>query len=206
MSEFFEPLPAPPELPEQEKHRRPAWFGPPDNELGAPVPIQVELVRTENLALAIIGIVAFSTGFSFTFAIRRRVLMRQPNHHHPVHPFHSGASPDALRFGIQFANGGKATTLDRHPSPRDVDETPTGPLLIGGGGGGGGRKWNSEMWVWPLPPPGALAFVCAWKAESIPLTRREIDAKLILDSASQVEQLWPDKRPEPSGAGTAYGG
>jgi hypothetical protein len=198
VSEFFEP-PPPLESQEVEEHRRPPWFGPPDRELGAPVPIQVELVRNENLALAVIGLLAFSTGFSFTFAIRRRVLMRQPSRYPPSHPFHPGASPDALRFGIQFATGGKATTLDRHLSPSDVDESPTGPLLIGGGGGGGGRKWNSEMWVWPLPPPGALAFVCEWKAESIPLTRREIDAKLILDAASQVEQLWPDKARHPTG-------
>jgi hypothetical protein len=202
VSDFFGPPPPPP--PQPPEHRPPAWTGPPDNELGIALPIQVELARSDSLALAILRLVAFSTGFSFTFAIRRRVAVRQ--HETALPPFHPGGmtQPDALRLGIEFANGAKATTLDRHPGmPRNVDDMPTGPLLMRRGGGGGGRSWNNEMWVWPLPPPGVVAFVCDWQVEGIPLTRREIDAQAILDAATQAEELWPDER-TPPGGGSAW--
>jgi hypothetical protein len=198
VSDFFGPPPPPPTPPPE--HRPPAWTGPPDNELGIVVPVTVEFARTDTIALAIPGVVVFSTGFSFTFVIRRRVALRRQDHVFP--PFHpaDASQPDALRLGIQFADGAKVTTLDRHPHlPREVADTPAGPLLMRRGSGGGGRNWNNEMWVWPLPPPGALAFVCDWRAERIPLTRREIDAQAILDAAAQVEELWPDDRARPSG-------
>jgi hypothetical protein len=199
VSDFFGPPPPPPPVPPE--HRPPVWTGPPDNELGTAVPVRLELARTDTLALAILGVVAFSTGFSFTFVVRHRVSMRQQDHAFP--PFHPGVSqPDALRLGVEFANGAKATSVDRHPHlPRDVDDAPTGPLLMRRGGGGGGRSSNNEMWVWPLPPPGLLAFVCDWQAEGIPLTRREIDAQAILEAAAQAEELWPDDRTRPSGGG-----
>jgi hypothetical protein len=192
VSDFFGPLPPPP--PEPPEHRPPRWSGPPDNEVGVPLPVRVELARTEILALAILGLVVFSTGFSFTFSIVRRARPRPYGDAFP--PFHPrGGQPGALRFGIQFADGAKATASPV-AWPRNPGETPSGPLLIVRGSGGGGRSWNSNIWVWPLPPSGPLAFVCDWQAEGIALTRREIDAKAILDAAAQVEQLWPDDRPE----------
>jgi hypothetical protein len=202
VSDFYGPPPPPPPVPPE--HRPAVWTGPPDNELGIVIPLSVEFARADTLALAIPGAVVFSTGFSFTFVIRRRVALGRQDHVFP--PFHpaDAAQPDALRLGVQFANGAKATTLDRHPQiPRDVDDTPAGPLLMRRGGGGGGRNWNNEMWVWPLPPPGTLAFVCDWRAEGIPLTRREIDAQAILDAAAQVEELWPDDRARASGGSTS---
>lgn len=189
MSEFFEP-PSPPEPPEPVEHRRPPWFGPPDNELGVAVPVRLEIVRTENLAVAVLDLVAFSTGCTFDVAIRQRT---RKNGGSPFHPFHDHGEwrPDALHFGLQFADGAKATS-DRTMWHGGPDHTPKGPMLMPHGGGGGARSWDMNMWLWPLPPPGPLAFVCEWQAEGIALTRREIDGGLILDAAGRVEQLWPD--------------
>jgi hypothetical protein len=44
----------------------------------------------------------------------------------------------------------------------------------GGGGGSGAFEWHD--WLWPLPPPGPLVFVCAWPALALPETRTELDA------------------------------
>jgi hypothetical protein len=185
MSDFFD-LPVPP--PEPEKHRQPAWLGPPENELGVAVPMRIVLARSADVALGVVSVTAFSTGFSFGLAIRRRV---EPDEHGDPFMRHGrGASDDALRLGVQFSDGAKATTLGHPHWPRDPNELPLGPILIPHGGSGGMRTWDMHMWVWPLPPPGALAFVCQWPAEAIELTRVEVAAQPVLDAASAVEPLW----------------
>jgi hypothetical protein len=47
-----------------------------------------------------------------------------------------------------------------------------------------------EHWVWPLPPPGPFAFVCAWPARGIAESRAEIDAGSILEAAGRALTLW----------------
>jgi hypothetical protein len=52
-----------------------------------------------------------------------------------------------------------------------------------------------------------LALVCEWPAAGIPLTRHEIDARLILDAAARAEVIfsdehlpeWPDEDGPPIG-------
>jgi hypothetical protein len=51
------------------------------------------------------------------------------------------------------------------------------------------------VWVWGLPPPGQLAFVCEWPARNIPETRVEIEAGLVLEAASRAVPIWPDQAP-----------
>ncbi len=47
-------------------------------------------------------------------------------------------------------------------------------------------------WVYPLPPPGPLAFVREWPALGLFETLVEIDAQPILDAAARSVQIWPD--------------
>ncbi len=98
---------------------------------------------------------------------------------------------EALRFGIELSDGAKATVFDGYRY-FGTEEQPSGPVLMQRGGTGGMRSFELGLWVWPLPPPGPLAFVCEWPAEDIPLTRFEIDANEIRASAARAEQLWPD--------------
>jgi hypothetical protein len=100
-----------------------------------------------------------------------------------------GLPEEMLRIGVQFADGSKATnTSEFHHG----DGPPPAPVLRTGGGGGGDRSWHQNEWVWPLPPPGPLTFVCEWPAAGIALTRSEIDAQLILDAADRAQRIFPD--------------
>jgi hypothetical protein len=99
-----------------------------------------------------------------------------------------GSLPERfLRLAVQFADGGLATNLDGW-----TDE-PSPPMLTGHrGGGGGDRRWDTGYWVWPLPPPGPVTFICEWPAYGIAESRSEIDGRLILDAAGRARQIWPD--------------
>ena len=98
---------------------------------------------------------------------------------------------DFLRFGVQFPDGRKATTLDRPPYDPEGQE-PDRPVLRQHGGGGGGAAWDMEHWLWPLPPAGPFAFVCEWRGRGIAESRAKIDAASILEAAGRAVPLWPD--------------
>jgi hypothetical protein len=100
------------------------------------------------------------------------------------------AGPERRGREIGFADGRKASNLGRRPFTDG--EEPAPPVLTQGGGGGGGQIWDMEQWVWPLPPPGPLAFVCEWPARGIVESRTEIDARSILQAAERAVTLWPD--------------
>jgi hypothetical protein len=195
---FFEPLEQPPP---EEEHRAPAWLGPPDNVLGAAVPLRLLLARTDDVAIAITDATAFPNGVELNVALRlrrlspaaRRALMRGGPFHYPSFPGDEpdgGIPPELLRLGVQFADGRKATTLG--PRHQHFEREPDGPVLMQRGGGGGDRSWNMHVWLWPLPPPGALAFVVEWPLAGIAETRVEIDAGVMIEAAAQAETLWPE--------------
>jgi hypothetical protein len=156
------------------------------------------LARTEKLALAVWGMAAFPTGITFSLATVLRESVRDVDldSDMPLYRYwrrrRSGqgdALPDdVLRFGVQMADGTKATNLFIPvSSPEDL---PTGPVLMQRGGGGGERGWRQGWWLWPLPPEGPLTFVCEWPARGIPITTHEIDAGPIRQAATEAWAIW----------------
>jgi hypothetical protein len=193
VSDFFEPPPPPPE---PEPYRQPPWVGPPSNVLGVAVPLRLLLARTADVAVAVVDATAYPTGLEFRVMVRRRERDRlafdDPLGFHGLH--RGELAPDVLRFGVQLSDGSKATSLDGFP-PARVE--PPGPVLMRRGGGGGGGQWDLGFWLYPLPPPGPLAFVCEWPSESIGLTRQEIDADVIRAAADRAEVLWEEEHGPP---------
>jgi len=172
----------------------PAWIGPPHNVLPGIAPVQLLIARTEETVVAIAGIQAYPAGFGFTLCLRLRNLSAREEQQFPYLldrvPFGGDPLPDEfLRFGVQLADGRKATNLDQ--PAYDPEQEPDRPVLFQHGGGGG-ATWDMEHWVWPLPPPGPFAFVCEWPGRGIPESRAEIDAAAILGAAGSAVTLWPD--------------
>lgn len=219
---FFEPPPLPPEPPRTERWEPRAWEGPPEDVLGGVVALELLLARSQMAAVAIRSATAYRTGFEFTVDLRLRedredrVWMGPP---WEPRRSQSGELPDDLfRFGVQFEDGSKATTLDTgvgafrgprgglgehaswetfgaavaeddEPEERQV---PDSPVLMPQGGGGGMRRWSESFWLWPLPPEGRLSFVCEWPAFGIALTRADVDTAAIRDAAARSRALWDD--------------
>lgn len=188
---FFE-LPEPP--PEPPVAHEPEWLGPPDNFLPAPFSLSLLLVRTKQVALQLSSGQAYPNGFEFGLTLRRRDPQR--GFGDPFHVWHeaqqSGLLPDdALRFGVEDAEGGKATVFDGHRH-FTTTEPPSDAVLVQRGGSGGMRTWQFGFWVWPLPPPGPFRFVVEWPGEGVELTKHAVDANAIREAATRAEELWPE--------------
>jgi hypothetical protein len=214
---FFEP-PPPPEPPEPPRIVERPWWQAPRNELGVSTSLRLMLARTENVAVALLDAVAYSTGLSFTLVVLQRAasepFLGEPDpFEHPFGHFRprryaEELPPELLRFGVEFSDGRKATTLGWGGSVAffgaDTEAEPEDPVLSQRGGSGGDGNWESSFWLWPLPPPGPLAFVVEWPAKGIELTRHEVDAEPLLEASSRSEMLWPAPPPSGGGAWTSY--
>ncbi len=51
---------------------------------------------------------------------------------------------------------------------------------------------DNHYWVWGLPPPGPLVFVCEWPARGIGQSRMQADARLVLETAERAVPIWPE--------------
>ena len=170
----------------------------------AVVPVGLVLARSDEAVVALSTVEVYPTGFDFNIAIIAR--REDPygfgwgmHQHWPHRPVEAQAN-DFFRLAIVFADGQVATNIDRgQASP--VGEMTGRAMLTPGGGGGGGRRYDMTYWVYPLPPPGPLAFVCEWPGLGLTESRVEIDAQPILDAAARSVQIWPENdEPESKGS------
>ena len=184
---FRKSLPIRPAL----QRRVPQPWDPPQTELPGIVPINtLELGRSEQAAVAITGMSAYSNGFEiFVTAL--------------IHPGRPGFDAETLdggtlihkpyQIGLHLSDGRTVTSGRPHG-----DFEPTGPILRLRGGGGTSHYQHSQLWACPLPPSGPLDFVCHWPTLGTGETRVGIDAQLILDAADQSIRLWPEAEDLPS--------
>ena len=166
------------------------------------MPVRLLLARTDEFALGLADVVAYSTGFSLRLALRLhpkselepRVLMPQ------LHGFGPRSGDDQLRFGVEFSDGRKATNLGARRPPHE--EEPEISLVPAGGGGGGGKSFNVGYWVYPLPSPGPVTVAAEWPTRKVRETRHELDGDSIIEAGAGSEQLWDDDRPIGPGHGS----
>jgi hypothetical protein len=182
---FFRKSPAPEPAPRRVHH---PW-NPPQAEFPGLVPIDtLHFDRSEQAAVAIIGIEAYARGFEFSLA--RRIRPGTPGLDEDPTPEmlrRRGRGPEDFPISVQFSDG--RTAISGRPGG---DSEPEGPILQSRGGGGTSHSQLFRWWVWPLPPSGPLEFLCQWPVYGIGETRISIDGQLILDAARRSVQLWPE--------------
>ena len=180
---------APEPAPRREHH---PW-NPPEAELPGIVPIDtLHFDRSEQAAVAIIGIAAYARGFEFFLA--RRIRPGTPGLDEDPTPEmlrRRRREPEDFPISVQFSDGRTAIS-----GRLRGDFEPTGPILQLRGGGGTSHSQLFRWWVWPLPPAGSLEFICQWPVYGIGETRIGIDGQLILDAARRSVQLWPEDDPD----------
>jgi hypothetical protein len=176
---------SPPRRPALQR-RVPRPWDPPETEFPAIVPIStLPFDPSEQIAIAITGMSAYSNGFEFfmTRLIRPDLLGWDED---PV----PGAPPrgmlterPSIKISLQLSDG-RVVTSGKPP----VDAEPTEPILRSRGGGGTSHYTLTRWWAWPLPPSGPLEFVYQLGTSE---TRVSMDAQLILDAAQRSIRVWP---------------
>jgi hypothetical protein len=166
--------------------------------MGGAVTLDLLLARSATAAVRVRHVVVFPNGFEFEVIAQFRAT---GDVYDPMHGLAGlrGRPGDALgvlsdehlRFGVQFADGRKATNVG--PPLEYMSEGSSGPMLKSLSGGAGHSMAHASYWVWPLPPSGPLAFVCEWPKYGIQLSRQEIDSKLLRMAASHARELWPEE-------------
>jgi hypothetical protein len=191
-------LPEPPEV----EYRRPAWWQPPTDVVPAVVPVELILARTPQRVIGLTGIRAYPNGFACTLHFRlRKVIPGEQSFFGMFGMFDMLGELDpagefgdyCVRFGVGFADGRKATNLERHWDFEDGPPPDPPVLRLFRWEGYDLLSQEVDAWVWGLPPPGPLAFVCEWPARGIPESRTEVDAGLVLEAAARAVVIWPDE-------------
>lgn len=192
MTEFFEPSP----LRRRERQESPKWLAPVRGAIPGVVAIETILARTDAVGVSVASALVYPNGLEF------EVVVVAEDEWTKLDPFFSrpdedeeGVIPSSLlRIGVEYADGRKAmNTRERWASWLDDEgdnPAPPDPILLGGRGGGGGGHWAYRFWLWPLPPPGPMCLVCEWPDADIPLTRREVDGKSIIDAGTRVQTIF----------------
>ena len=178
------------------------WFGRPEDELGAVVPLGVVVGRSEKGVVAVEHATVYSTGLTFDVVAAARGLSDPQSSRlfHEQHVFdeEEEPAPGFLRIGLELPGGARVSNLGGRMHRRRFlkpDEQPEGPVFLGHGGGGGssggGRvSMRPEFWLWPLPEPGLIRVFCEWPLVEIPLSTAEIDGGEFRAAAERVQPLW----------------
>jgi hypothetical protein len=167
------------------QRRVPRPWDPPETEFPAIVPIStLQFDRSDQTAIAITGIWAYSNGFEIF--LTRLIRPDAPGFDQdpvPGAPRGLLAERQSFQISLQLSDGRTVTSGRPHG-----DDEPTGPILRSRGGGGTSHYLLMRWWAWPLPPSGPLEFICQLGTGE---TRAGIDAQLILDAAQHTVRLWP---------------
>jgi len=179
-------------------HRR---IAPPQNEFPADGGVSVLLGRTDDAAVGLAHVEAFSTGFRFTLSVRLR--QRHPSlaggglfmligpH---IRPDMEVPLENRLLLGIEYVDGRRASTLNdpRMDGPGAVIDDQQ-LVLVAQGGGGGDLEVDQDLWVAPLPPDGPVTVVLTWPGFGIAESRTILDGALIRAAAARTHLLWPSQ-------------
>ena len=170
-------------------YRIPAWLRPPETMVPGIVPVELLLARTDTDAVLVTDLRAYPMGLEFTLTGRPHPDQLQQRRYDSDRP-HRFMYRD-IWLELHFANGQRASNHPRYWPRTFETEQPGSPFLYCHGGGGSERGWRSRHWLWGLPPPGPLAFVCTWPAGQLRGSEVEIDASLVLEAADRAAVVWP---------------
>jgi hypothetical protein len=182
------------------------WARPPEDRLGAVVPLDLEPLAGEGLAMALTHLTVYPCGFEFAFTAVTAVEPGELCAATLEVARERGEDPVglSLHFGVEFADGRRE---DAHaawisingPSrvppgfPRQMPPDPETEIFIRGGGSSPlPHRYPGSAYVWPLPPPGPLTFWLGWPAAGMPVTPLRIDAAAVLDVAGTDAALWEE--------------
>ena len=163
-------------------------MSPPENEIPVALPGNAALARTADAALALTEFRVYSTGVTFTQALRVR---RGRTGRRDIHEllWRQGDGAPGMLVGLELADGRRVDDTDR--------QGPMGDLVFSCTGGSGDElSLDQGWWLHPLPPQGPLRLVVRFDDLGISETVTELDGGAIREAAGEVTELWPYEPPQ----------
>ena len=164
---------------------------PPENEIPVALPLTAVLARTDDVAVALLGLQVHTTGLTFTVTVRARPSGGVSTRDLSEFFFHHrGELRERFLFGLEFSDGRRVVASEWGPPQGDDDV-----VLTGSGGSGGDSVVDQSWWLSPLPPEGPLRVVVRCVELGIEETTTELDGTAIRRAAADVVELWPWEPP-----------
>ena len=157
--------------------------GAPDDESGALLPVRMRLLAAPGASIVLGNLIAYSTGLEFMLFIRHDPDL-DPSWGGCNHYYEDDDPDQCLRFGLQFSDGSRVTSLDSRR--RRAQKTPPSFLLRETWPGGNAQRW----WVHPLPPAGPILLVLEWPVAARNRVTVQLDGDAIRAAASQSIRFW----------------
>jgi hypothetical protein len=184
---------SPDENPEQRQERvrrMSVRMGPPDNELPGVVPVSRVLARTDDLVVALVDALVYSTGIQLQLVVSQRGRSHLDLFQEVNGRGRAGRRSPSMLLGVAYPDGRTATNVSGRWDPFGRDPDDESPILVSRSGGGDDRSVEQSYWLWPVPSPGDLTVVCAWPDRQIAETRTVIPAEALARAHSATQQLW----------------
>jgi len=157
----------------------PPWLGPPCDIVPQCRDVEIEFVRSRDIALWMSGAAVFPSGVALTLEIRwgtgRRVGL-------PVIPGERGRS--GLCLGACFDDGHRVLAASRRRQSGESARTlVVAPLRARP------HFATIEVWLWPLPEV-SLTWVLEWRAQRIRETALRWDTSSLAEGARGSQPVW----------------
>ncbi len=172
---------------EQHRAHRSPGTGPAQDEVGVGGLSSFLLARTDEVAVAVRGITAYSDGLLLSVVVLFADEQKSEDLTWSLQDF--GRSPGRFRLGCAYADGRRATT-GKSDSPEVELTGDLSPQLVLLRAAQAALSWTGEYWLHPLPPAGPLVLGCRWPDRRIPETLAQLDAGPLLTAAAASRPVW----------------
>jgi hypothetical protein len=175
---------------EQHRQHRTGQSGPPRDEVGVLALASFVLARTDEVAVALRGVTAYSDGLVLSVAVLFADEQKAEDLAWSLQEF--GRSPGRFRLGCAYADGRRATT-GKSDSPDVETLGDVTPQLVLLDSTAHSLIWTGDYWLHPLPPEGPLVLGCRWPDRRIPETLAQLEAEPLLEAADSSRPVWDQK-------------
>jgi hypothetical protein len=175
--------------PDDDLHRR---IEPPENEVPVSLPRNLLLARTDDVAVALLGLQVYTTGVAFALTVRMRPSAGDRiGHTLDELVWRHGRGGSRLLVGVEFADGRWASSLPGAGG---------GDVVFHSRGGTGERTPRSSRGGCPRSRPrGRLRFVVRCAELGVGEAGAVLDGAVVRRAAEDVVTLWPWERPRDHG-------
>jgi hypothetical protein len=171
-----------------EVHRkaRQPHSGPAQDEVGVLAMSGFLLARSDDVAIALSGITAFSDGLTLHVVVLFADEQRREALDWSLQEY--SRSPGRFRIGVQLPDGIRATAGTGDAPPVMPQETDAVLTMLNSSNGP--LRWQGDYWLWPLPDDGTMVIGCRWPDRAIDETLVSVETASLRVAAEASGPVW----------------